>query len=440
MNFARQAARLCCAAVFTALAFNGRAATPSIEITNVPPFGSTSDLGGRVLNANPADYRVAVLIYIPGAGWWSKPFCNPQLTTIQANGSWTADITTGGSDANATTITALLVTPSYSEACVTGLTALPSNVLAQAVASATVTRADPGKRRLNFCGYDWWLKSSAGPVGPGPNHFSDSTNNVWLDAQGRLHLRITNRSNQWQCAEIVSARTFGYGSYRFEVASDANTINLSAVLGLFTWSDDPAYTHREIDVECSRWGNAADANNAQFVVQPWDTAGHLIRYPVPGGLAASTHLFTWETNRVTFRSQRGSYSPNPGPAIVITNWTYSLDVPQSGNENVRLNLWLFNGVAPVGNQEVECVVKSFQFVPLGTPRAATLTNFARLPTGQVRCDLLVQADRRYQMQMSTNLTDWQALDTLLATNSVAQFQDTHSVGAVRSYFRAVTLP
>ena len=128
----------------------------------------------------------------------------------------------------------------------------------------------PGPRWLSFSGYDWWVKTSAGQVGPGPNYFSDSTNNVWLDGQGQLHLRITNRSNQWQCAELVSARTFGYGSYRFQLASPADNLNPNAVLGLFTWSDDPAYADREIDIECSRWGNAADPNNAQFVVQPYD--------------------------------------------------------------------------------------------------------------------------------------------------------------------------
>ena len=69
-----------------------------------------------------------------------------------------------------------------------------------------------------------------------------------------------------------------------------NDINPSVVLGLFTWSDDPAYTHREIDVECGRWADPSDVNNAQYVVQPWDWPGHLVRYAVPAGLTNSTHL------------------------------------------------------------------------------------------------------------------------------------------------------
>src|SRR5207247_9987138 len=75
------------------VAFNaGKAhATPSIEITNVPAYGSFANLGGRVLEASPAAYRVAVFIYVPNAGWYSKPYCDPQLTTIQPDGSWSDD-------------------------------------------------------------------------------------------------------------------------------------------------------------------------------------------------------------------------------------------------------------------------------------------------------------------------------------------------------------
>src|SRR5262249_27558655 len=275
-----------------------------------------------------------------------------------------------GSDQNATRITALLVSSNYNQPCVQGSAALPDNVTTQAIASATVYRQDPSQRWIQFSGYDWWVKSSSGPVGPGPNYFSDSTNNVWVDSLGQLHMRITNRAGPWQCAEIVTARTFGYGNYRFELVSSVNDVNLNAVLGLFTWSDDPAYAHREIDIECSRWGNASDVNNAQYVVQPWDTAGHLLRYLTPAGQTNTKHLFVLETNKVTFQSQLGSFDPAPPPANQITNWIYALDVPQTGDENIRINFWLNGGTPPAGNFEVEFVIKSFQFVPLGSAQPA----------------------------------------------------------------------
>jgi hypothetical protein len=277
-------------------------------------------------------------------------------------------------------------------------------------------------------------------VGPGPNYFSDSTNNVWVDSEGQLHLRITNRSNEWQCAEVVTARTFGYGHYRFELNSRVDNLDPNVVLGLFTWSDDSAYSHREMDIECSRWSNAADANNAQFVVQPFDLAGHLIRYAVPTALADTTHVFRWITNEVDFQSQRGSYSPIPAGANTVSNWAYTLTVPQTGDENVRINLWLSGGLPPTNNREVEVVIKGFEFVPLGTPQPALITNWNSYPGGQTHFAILAQPDRRYRVQTTADLFFWRDLARLLATNPVVEFLDASPASSEWRAFRAVTLP
>jgi hypothetical protein len=322
---------------------------------------------------------------------------------------------------------------------VQGSNTLSTNIYSQALASAIVTRPSTTARWISFSGYDWWLKSSSGLVGPGPNYFSDSTNNVWLDSQGQLHLKITNRSNQWQCAEIVSARTFGYGSYRFELNSQVDAINTNAVLGLFTWSDDPAFADREIDVECSRWSNASDTNNAQFVVQPYNPPGHLIRYDVPSGVSSSTHLFIWQSNSVSFQSLRGSYSATPNPTNIIRSFNYLLSVPQTGDENVRLNLWLNAGAAPTDHQEVEVVIKSFNFVPPGAPPAATFY-LPQRSFNQIQLSLQSWPDRRYDILASSNLLDWRALATLLSTNVIAGFTDSNSINFDHRYYRALTEP
>lgn len=416
-------------------------ASPSILLTNVPAFGSQDDLSGLVVDAAPASYAVAVFIYVPNAGWWSKPYCDPQLTPIRPDGSWTADITTGGADAQATKITALLVSTNYSQPCVLGLASLPTDVTAQAIASATVERFDPSLRWVQFSGYDWWVKTSPDPLGPGPNYFSDSTSNVWVDAQGQLHLRITHRTNQWQCAEIVTRRTFGYGSYRFELSSPVTDLDPNVTLGLFTWSDDPAYAHREIDVECGVWDNTNDPNNAQFVVQPWDWPNHLVRYAVPPALADSTHLFAWATNRISFQCQRGSYSPNPASTNLLSAWEFTdaPNVPQSGDENVRINLWLVNGTPPANGQEVEFIIKSFEFTPPGPALPASLSG-ARLLEGQPCFDFTTRPDRRYQVLLSTNLSVWQPLAEVLATNTAVSFTDTTAHAGSARFYRVLTLP
>jgi hypothetical protein len=421
----------------------GNAAPPAILITNLPSYGSTEFLAGKVLSANPTQHAVAVYIYVPGYGWVTKPTCAQPLTPIKPDGSWRANIVSGGSDASATRVAAFLVGTNFNQGCVLGLANLPTNLYAQALAKTVVTRATPGVRRLSFSGYDWWVKTGFTPVGPGPNYFSDSTNNVWIDAQGWLHLRITHRSNQWQCAEIVSARTFGPGNYRFELGTAANSLDPKVTLGLFTWSDDPAFTYREIDVECSRWGDANDINNAQFVVQPYDQAGHLARYRVPPGVTNSTHCFVWETNRIRFQAFAGPYSDNQPPTNQLAAWVFSntAAVPQSGDENVRLNLWLQGGQPPTDSKEVEVVVKSVEFVPLEAPTQALL-HLPRLTAsnGPIQFSFTTIPDFRYQVRRSTNFEHWEGFPALLATDTIIHFQDTNPPSKAACFYQVVTQP
>jgi hypothetical protein len=415
-------------------------AAPYIEITDLPNYGASTALKGRAGGVTLSNYRVAVFIYVAGQGWWSKPSCSAQLTVISADGRWSTDITTGGSDPFATRVAALLVPAAYAEPCVQGAPTLPLSALDKAIAKIVLTRSYPGPRWIRFSEYDWWVKTSAVVTGPGPNYFSDSTNNVWVDTQGQLHLKITNRTNRWQCAEVVSARTFGPGHYRFELATTPNNLDPKAVLGLFTWSDDAAYSHREIDLEFSRWGNASDPTIGQYVVQPWDSAGHLKRFSVPVNLTNSTHSFTWESNRVVFLSQRGSYQAAPLPGNLISNWTYTLVVPRSGDENVRFNLWLMNGTPPAGNQEVEFVIRKFQFVPLGNPPSAKVNNLQLFPDGGVALAFTTEPDWFFEVQSSANLAGWRSLATLFATNRSVQFQAKASDVSGDKYFRVRTLP
>jgi hypothetical protein len=209
-------------------------------------------------------------------------------------------------------------------------------------------------RTLSFAGYSWGVKSAPGLLGPGPNIFSDSPSNVWVDSIGQLHLRITYRDGRWQCAEVFLDRSLGYGTYSFTVASPLSDLDPNVTLGLFTWDDSPAYNHREIDIEFARWGNAGDPTNAQYVVQPYGLPGNLTRFVQP--LAApSTHSFTWARKSVTFASTLTT-------GRTIAGWRYSgRDVPRAGAERTHINLWLNNGAPPRDGAEREIVLSSFSF-------------------------------------------------------------------------------
>lgn len=230
------------------------------------------------------------------------------------------------------------------------------------VAAVPVAAARPGggggkpgyPDRVTWGGASWQVKTSASAVGPGPNVFSAA--NVSVDGSDRLHLRIARSSSgTWSAAEVIGPQSFGYGTYVFTLGSDVSGLDPNVVLGLFTWSDRAQQAHREIDIEFARWGDAADPTNAQFVVQPWDRAGHLERFVQPA-VARSVHRFTWSPGAVAWESR------DADTGALIASYAYAgSDVPKPGDERVRLNLWLFGGRAPTDGRPVEVVVESFRF-------------------------------------------------------------------------------
>ncbi len=220
------------------------------------------------------------------------------------------------------------------------------------------------KKVINFSGYQWIVKSESATVGPGPNIFSDSTDNVWTDDSGGLHLEITNKQGQWQCAEIISENNFGYGTYRFYLTGRVDLLNENVVFGLFTWDDDSAFNHREIDIEFSKLGDSDALSNAQFVVQPYTNPENNYAFNLQLGGDYSTHSFKWNNNSISFRSWHG-HNEDPEDNFIIENWVYSGgDVPLSGNEKVHINLWLYLGEPPSDGEEVEIIVSVFEFIPL----------------------------------------------------------------------------
>lgn len=213
----------------------------------------------------------------------------------------------------------------------------------------------PGPSTITWSGYDWQVKSHNRKIGPGPNFFSSANVEVVGD---QLHLKITRSGNRWYAAEVINTETLGYGTYAWTVGPMTEGLDPNVVLGLFTWNDDPAYNHREIDFEYAKWGNAGDPNNAQYVVQPYSNDGNEHRWPQQVFGVSTTHAFTWTRGSVEFRSTTAD-------GTVLEEWTYSgPDVPVPGGENARMNLWLFRGAAPQDGQPVTVVLESFRYTPL----------------------------------------------------------------------------
>ena len=206
-----------------------------------------------------------------------------------------------------------------------------------------------------FAGSTWEVKAKNKPTGPGPNYFSDNSDDVWVDAQGSLHLRIDQHDGHWVSTEVFNPNPLGYGTYSFTVRTPAEGLDPQAVLGLFVYESDT----QEIDMELSQWGDPT-AQNAQYVVQPYDREGHLQRFDLAADAITTTHRFVWQPGMVDFTSWEGDGSGTP-----VTSWHHaSADVPGPDSALAHMNLWLFRGEPPQRGQSMEVVVSNFTFSPL----------------------------------------------------------------------------
>jgi len=352
------------------------ARSQTIQVDTVPRYAALGFITGTVTGVDFATHHVATYIHIEGSGWWTKPTSTDPTVPIDGRGGWTADVGTGGSeslDSRAVIFCAALLRDDVAPPVALGSVRIPATLAALALDCH-----ERHGRTLSFAGRTWAVKEAPFPVGPGPNRFSDRSEDVFVDAAG-LHLRVAFHDGHWWSSELILLDRLGYGIYAVQTNSRTDILDANVTFGIFTWdpyADDdsiPAWPSREIDFEDSRWGHALDPENAQMVVQPYDVPGNLRRYTLPdlSSDARLTRIFDWRAGRIDFLALLGHHTPTSwSPGDLIDQWSYTHDplqshlVPPAGRESLRLNLWLGAGKgAPASGQPVEVVVSDVRFVP-----------------------------------------------------------------------------
>lgn len=324
--------------LLAAMVANGQ----TIRITGYPVFGEQSLLAGQADVVNPSAWSVACYLFVQeGGGWWGpKPSTIQPVTPLQPDGSFALNFISGGYDHYCTGFFVCLWPNSNPAPPFNGGGDLPAALLNQP--HDLVERPHGSKQLFWPRPTDGWvIKETFNdiPIGPGENLFSSSPENVWIDSQNRLHLKITYQNGKYRCSEVIADTSMGYGKYYFVYENNPNILDIRTVFGFFTWDSfsplapEPENFYREIDFEFSRWGNANDPTNAQFVIQPWQPPGNLLRYNA-GTSSGTIHSFAWYKDSVVFESRKAD-------STMIKKWVYTgSDNPKPGNENIRINLWL----------------------------------------------------------------------------------------------------
>jgi hypothetical protein len=325
---------------------------PRVVITQTPQASEggpeqMAQIAGRISGAS-ADHRI--VLFAKSGAWFVQPLRSKPFTSIQADLTWTASTHLGSEYA------ALLVREGYQPP--SRLETLPdvgNDILAIArVQGAGELRKAPQPATIRFSGYEWRVRRILSKRA-GPNEYD--ARNVRVADDGALHLSLVDRGG-WTSAEVSLTRTLGYGTYAF-VVRDLSALDPAALLTLFTYDDEgPGETFREMNIQLQRVSPDGPIEG-QSIVQPNYIAGNISRYAVPSGTV--THWFRWEPGRVVFGA-----SPGSRPALHSSKdrgREFTIGVPTTGKEQVRINLCYFRKSPVPPKRNVEVVIERFQYFP-----------------------------------------------------------------------------
>jgi len=239
-------------------------------------------------------------------------------------------------------------------------------ILMLTAASPLSSQTNLPAQTITFSSNKWAVRQTTEPEGPMANMFGGRDLSVFLNADGTLTLAIAYREGLWYAGEVTLQKRTGYGTYLFRLRTPPAGLDPNTVLGLFTYSSANAYFHREIDIEFSAWGQTKAPVLGQYVIQPYDAAGHMTTFGLSGIDGQATYSFAWREDKVEFASWKG-YGPRPeaGSPALISAWTFSdpKAIPKP-SANIHLNFYLAHGdIPPSGRGLLAVTIDSFEFIP-----------------------------------------------------------------------------
>lgn len=321
---------------------------PVVGDLSEPPAVTITDAGsGRIKgSANNLDTRThQIVIWAKTDKWYVQPFIDSPYTAVGTDGRWESFTHPWNR------ILALLVDESYDP----GATRTYHPSSDEGVLAWDEFPDASSDRFVLFAEYRWRVKTGD-LAGPGPNYFSDDSENVFVDTGGSLHLRITFRDDRWYSGEVVLDEPLGYGTYSFIVAIRVDNIDPNVVAAGFIYGSED----QEIDIEFSQ-ALTEDPENSQYVVQPYHIPGNIYAFKTPDAEVTS-HRFHWQPDRIDFVSWEGNAPFPPDDDDVIARWEYTgKSVPDPIDAKMRFNLWLFGGDPPTVGEELEFIVSDFEF-------------------------------------------------------------------------------
>lgn len=328
--------------------------TPSIAFTKIPPAAQggrerVDTISGRVSGARPGQ---RIVVYAKSGPWWVQPWPEQSLIAINSDSTWSTQTHLGYEYA------ALLVNADYHPAPTIDVApTMSGSVVALKIVNGVGSLPDLPTVPLRFSGYDWNVRTTDSARG-GLNNLYDA-DNVWTDKSGAVHLRISNKPKGWTCAQLILARSLGYGTYNF-VVRDTARLDPAVVLSMHTHDPSAGDQHfREWDIELGRWGRATSRENAQFGIQPFYVPGNLARFTEPPGTL--TYSLLWEPGGAVFKAFRGGSIQTNTHSFY--EHTFIAGVPSPGQEHLEFMFYIVASEKSPQQKNTEVIIDKFEYLP-----------------------------------------------------------------------------
>ncbi len=256
--------------------------------------------------------------------------------------------------------------------------------------------ADSSKT-LRFSGYSWQIIESEETEYLNDTNLRFDRQNVWVDEQGRLHLKISNSDNGWYSAGLICTTDLGYGQYifflenRVDMYTDCRLDQLDEY-AIFNISVDDGLSLDDVDniniafspqVGISEDNNhnswfrtSIDNQQESYVyyidLDTWENlmGRDLFARPTRPGQYWIRSSFNWEPTSVRFESVIEWHT---GPGMVtypLAIWELDgASIKDSGKDRINILLtineeYLNRYIDPLAEDgTTEVIISRFKFIP-----------------------------------------------------------------------------
>jgi hypothetical protein len=233
----------------------------------------------------------------------------------------------------------------------------------------------PPPDTIVFGGIRWIARNSSERGEPSNSLFSGKSSEVFVDDNGKLHLKVNSRDGYWYSVDIAADTALGYGTYAIftETKFDAFPKNVAFEFSIAPDATMDSYTPPSLAIQFTQLFENTSISPLRYLVANIEQAiiqerkERIFRPDEPfrmGGLF-STHAMTWSPRHVEFASYHDHGLPTPYLGAL---WDFTgspatgVRVPEITPTSVmRLRAW--SAGAPIGDQPVEIIIKKILFVP-----------------------------------------------------------------------------